>query len=118
MQSYFLVCVRFSLVAKDVVATLEDMGLGKPLVAANETEALSRLAELPPGAAVHLALIEAAPDEFPTSILETTLDALGTKIVLISDAPGTSLGALRYTVLRTPFFTDDLIDLILGKRPA
>ncbi len=118
MQPYFLVCVNFALVATDIVETLEDMGLGKPVVAGSEGEALPLLAALPPGAPLRLAVVEAAPQAFATSLLQATLDAMGAKVVLISDTTEPAPEPRRYPLLPKPFFTDDLIRLLAGCRLA
>ncbi len=118
MQSYFLVCVRFSLVATDIVATLEEMGLGTPLVAGGEEEALRHLTALPPGAALRVAVVEAPPAQFSTSPLRVRLDAMDARTILMSGAPTEVAEPHSFPVLPTPFFTEDLIALITGARPA
>ncbi|MFN3662910.1 hypothetical protein [Yoonia sp.] len=112
MNSFFLVFVNFSLVAKDVTATLEQMGLGDPLIAASEQDALSKLAALEQGMQVRLAVIQATPAVFAASALRNTLEMLGTKVVLLNDGIPRDNAGSPYPVLSLPFFTEDLEALV------
>lgn len=116
MQKFFLVCVHVPLVAKDISTTLEQLGLGVPLVAESTDEAIGILTQLPPDADVAYALVQSAPEEFAASPLRTALDGLQAKTVLLHDNVPPADPALSYPVLTLPFFTEDLEGVIASFR--
>lgn len=105
MRSFFMVVVEFSLVAKDITATLQDMGFGAPLVARTPDDALHLLATLANPADLRLAVVQAVPAQFATSSLARTLDAMGTRVLFLTEP---TEPAPEGNVLPLPFFTDDL----------
>jgi len=116
MQKFFLVCVNVPLVAKDISTTLEQLGLGVPLVAGSTDEAMVMLAQLPADARVSYALVQTAPAVFAASALRTALDGLRAKTVLLHDDLPSAEPALSYPVLTLPFFTEDLEGAIASFR--
>ena len=118
MQTYFLVCVNVPLVASDVTTTLEELGLGVPLVANTAEDALAMLAGLEAGASVGHALVQIAPADFATSALRASLDRLGAKVVLFHDDLPSVEPALPFPVLTPPFFTEDLQGFFTALRPS
>ncbi|MGY6695063.1 MAG: hypothetical protein ACXIUW_03410 [Roseinatronobacter sp.] len=114
MQSCFLVLVNFSFVAKDVSATLEQLGHGTPLVPRAEAEALDLLKTLDPGAALRLAVIQCDPIGFATSALRLALEQRGTQIILLHDFAYPTVASIPYPILTLPFFTEDLEQIIAG----
>lgn len=117
MQSCFLVLVNFSFVAKDVSATLEQLGHGTPLVPRAEADALDLLNALDPGAALRLAVIQCDPIGFAKSALGLALEQRGTQIILLHDFAFPAATAFPYPVLTLPFFTEDLERVIAGLEP-
>jgi len=109
MNSFFLVFVNFSLVAKDVTATLKQMGLGDPLIASSEDDAVTLLASLDSGTAVKLAVVQASPAEFAVSALRDVLEKIGAEVVLLHD---NMVAEAPYPILSVPFFTDDLEQIV------
>lgn len=108
MQEFFLVLVNFSIVAKDVSSTLEQMGIGAPLVPRAEAEAIKMLAVLDGGAALRLAVVQRDPAAFTHSPLRVALENRGAKIILVHDTAVTEPEVIPYPVLTIPFFTEDL----------
>lgn len=112
MNSFFLVLVNFSLVAKDVTATLEQMGIGDPLVANSEDEALGLLTNLEAGNGIKLAVVQVAPASFAVSALREVLERLGAKVVLLHDSLTSDHDLSPYPILSLPFFTEDLEGIV------
>lgn len=117
MQRFFLVCVSVPLVAKDVTTTLEQLGLGVPLVATSADEALAILDRLDAGATLSHALVQVAPEAFGASPLRSALDRLGARVVLLHDDAGPASPAPDFPILCPPFFTEDLEGAIAALRP-
>lgn len=116
MQEFFLVCVNVPLVAKDISTTLEQLGLGVPLVAGSNDEAIVMLTQLPADAHVSYALVQSAPAVFVASALRTALDGLKAKTVLLHDDLSPAESEPNYPVLTLPFFTEDLEGAIASFR--
>ncbi|MGL4413744.1 hypothetical protein [Roseinatronobacter monicus] len=116
MQKFFLVCVNVPLVAKDISTTLEQLGLGVPLVAGSIDEAMVMLTQLPIDARVAYALVQAAPAEFAASALRTALDGLKARTILLHDDLSPADPVLDYPILTLPFFTEDLEGAIASFR--
>ncbi|MBQ1203193.1 MAG: hypothetical protein IIX61_05235 [Loktanella sp.] len=118
MNPIFLVFVNFSLVAKDVAATLKQMGLGEPLVVESEDDAVAKLSALKPDTAVKLAVVQASPAEFATSALREALERLGAQVVLLHDSVTADFPSPPYPMLSVPFFTDDLEQIVMKFLPS
>ncbi len=112
MQKSFLVLSGFALLARDVSATIEQMGLGIPLLARSEDEALSLLDNLEPGAAIPMAIMEMGPDDFMRSPLRAALGARGVETVLLSSSIEEATETPGLTVLSMPVFSEDLERLL------
>lgn len=112
MDGTFLVFVNFSIVAKDVSTTLEQLGFGIPLIAASEAEALALMTDLAQGAAVRLAVVQLSPDAFSQSPLRMALEQRGAHVILLDDSSRQPDDGSRYPVLGVPFFTKDLQQLV------
>jgi uncharacterized protein YoxC len=112
MNPVFLVYVNFSLVAKDVTATLEQMGIGDPLIASSTEDALGKLASLASDMEVKLAIIQATPAAFAVSSLRDALERLGAKVVLLHDTITSDEPKSPYPILSLPFFTEDLEGIV------
>jgi hypothetical protein len=111
MNPFFLVLVKFSLVAKDVTTTLKQLGMGNALIAETEEEAVRLLEELGAGSLLRVAVIQASPANFAASALRAALDRLGTRVVLVDEDESADQSS-DYPVLTVPFFTDDLEQIV------
>lgn len=117
MERFFLVCVSVPLVARDVTTTLEQLGLGVPLVATSNDEALDLVGRLDAKATLTHALVQVAPEAYAASALRSALDRLGAKVILLHDDPPAADPAPVFPVLTPPFFTEDLEGAIAALRP-
>lgn len=112
MRSYCLVLVDLALVGRDIAVTLEQSGLGVPVISTHEADALERLSQLEPTGTVHLAVIQADVDTFTQSKLGALLLQAGSKIILINDGLAqTTVGT--FPLLKLPFFTEDLEQMLV-----
>jgi len=114
MDGKFLVFVNFSIVAKDVSTTLEQMGVGIPMVAGTEEEALALMADLADGASLRLAVVQLSPEAFLHSALRPQLEQRGAHVILLHDGVHISETPPPYAVLAVPFFTEDLEKMVTG----
>lgn len=114
MDGKFLVFVNFSIIAKDVSTTLEQLGMGIPLIAASEAEALALMTDLAEGAALRLAVVQLSPEDFSISPLRDILEQRGAHVILLHDEVHVSETAPPYPVLAVPFFTEDLERMVAG----
>jgi hypothetical protein len=83
MTGHFLIVADFSILARDLSATLERMGLGVPLIASSDAQAIEVLSKLDSEAEVALAVLHMAPEEFSRSNLRAVLNKSGTQIVMV-----------------------------------
>lgn len=113
MDNCFLVCVNFALVAKDVTATLQQKGMGRPLVAATQTEAIAALQALTGDGVLRIAVVQMPPALFAASPLHTVLKVLGVPVILLDDGPASDATDMVYRILSLPFFTEDLERVIV-----
>lgn len=107
MRDYFLVLARFGIVAQDIAATLEERGLGAPLISLKEEDALAQLSGLDPGAVLRMAVIQRDRDSDTQEALKDALKRAGCTIIWLENSPGATTDEADQ-VLPLPFFTEDL----------
>lgn len=113
MENCFLVCVNFALVAKDVTATLQQKGMGRPLIALTQDEALAVLQNQANDCTLRMAVVQMPPALFVGSALQTMLKVLGVPVILLDDGPLPEPADMMYKILTLPFFTEDLEHILL-----
>lgn len=119
MDSCFLVCVSFALVAKDVTATLQQHGMGRPIIATTQSAALEELQAIEHRTDLRLAVVQMPPVLFAASPLQTVLRAMGVPVILLDDGPLPAEADMIYPILTIPFFTEDLERVLVAmSRPS
>ncbi len=114
MTNSFLVCVNFALVAKDVTATLQQNGMGKPLIATTQPEAIVKLQALGHDDVLRIAVVQMQPELFAASPLSIALKSLCVPVILLVDGPVPEAADQVCPVLPLPFFTEDLERMLTG----
>ncbi|WP_175546768.1 hypothetical protein [Natronohydrobacter thiooxidans] len=91
-----------------MTATLQQKGLGIPLIVTTPEEALVALGSLADDCMLRVAVVQMPAAQFAASSLCAALRNRSVPVIILDDGPPDAAADLAFPILALPFFTEDL----------